>query len=157
MRYFSTEQKYESVHTRDETIYDDLRHRPKHEDDTDPAIPRQIVKYMNTEFKEVNAGKFKLITAFVDMFRVQCSKTVNNLLKAARLVWQTKLRNVVKIDVEVDSSSYRMSCNPALGTRRNTDCLSTIFEFQGLANQLFHFGLGKVQAILENIATMAGS
>ena len=91
------------------------------------------------------------------MFQVQCSKSVNNLLKAARLVWQTKLRNVVKIDVEVDSSSYRMSCNPALGTRRNTDCLSTIFEFQGLANQLFHFGLGKVQAILENIATMAGS
>lgn len=37
------------------------------------------------------------------------------------------------IDVEVDSSSYRMSCNLSLRKPSKTDCLSSAYELHGLA------------------------
>lgn len=54
--------------------------------DTDPAIAKQIAKYMNAGFKDAKADKFKLISAFVELEYIsnQCSKIVNNVLRAPK-------------------------------------------------------------------------
>ena len=45
----------------------------------------------------------------------------------------TEVKKHWNVDVEVDSGSYRMSCNLALRKPRYTDCLSPAYELHGLA------------------------
>lgn len=91
--------------------------------DTDPAVPRQIAKYTNAVFKDAKADNFELVelehisNAMQPNRQQRAEGRKTSLAKEVKKSW--------KIDVEVDSSSYRMSCNLALRAPRNTDCLST--------------------------------
>lgn len=130
--FISGENKYNSNPTRDEPIYDNLRPRSGQWQCCRWYRPCHSQADSNIHECRIVGCKGRQVQAYMcvcwDRIYFEC-----NAAKSSTTCWGPQVKKRWKIDVEVDSSSYRISCNPALRKPRKRDCLSSAYELHGLA------------------------